>query len=177
MDFLLFFLILSICALLFAIGHNYFMNSVLKINEAEMKIDTSLRETYDLLIKISGIIKNRLSTDKEVFDGIDKIKDKNISNFELDRILLTYINELYIIKDNYEEFSNYEEFQKTFYEISENEDLFKAYKDFYNDSIIKYNKLVSTFPTLIIAKIRRYKKKMFYDKKNMDDENFKDFKL
>ena len=177
MSILYIFLVLSIVLFLFSIAHNTFSVSILKINEAEMKIDSSLRNTYDLLMRISNIIKSKLNTDKEVFDGINKIKEEKLSNFELDRKLLTYINELYIIKENYDELSNDEDFQKIFYEINDLEDSFKAYKDFYNDAIIKYNKLVSTFPMLIIAKIMRYKKKLFYDKKNMEDANFKDFKL
>ncbi|HOZ53871.1 MAG TPA: LemA family protein [Bacilli bacterium] len=177
MEILYIFLAISVCLFLFSLAYNTFSVSILKINEAEMKIDSSLRNTYDLLIKISNIIKSKLNTDKEVFDGISKIKDEKLSNFELDRKLLTYINELYIIKENYDELDNDEEFQKIFYEITDIEDSFKAFKDFYNDSIIKYNKLVSMFPMLIVAKIMRYKKKLFYDKKNMDDTNFKDFKL
>lgn len=177
MSILYIFLGLSVFLFLFSIAHNAFSISILKINEAEMKIDSSLRNTYDLLIKISNIIRSKLNTDKEVFDGINKIKDEKLSNFELDRKLLTYINELYIIKENYNELDDDEDFQKIYYEINDLEDSFKAYKDFYNDAIIRYNKLVTTFPMLIIAKVMRYKKKLFYDKKNMDDANFKDFKL
>lgn len=177
MSILYIFLGLSVLLFIFSIAHNAFSVSILKINEAEMKIDSSLRNTYDLLIKISNIIKSKLNTDKEVFDGINKIKEEKLSNFELDRKLLTYINELYIIKENYNELDDDEDFQKIYYEINDLEDSFKAYKDFYNDAIIRYNKLVTTFPMLIIAKIMRYKKKLFYDKKNMDDTNFKDFKL
>ena len=65
---------------------------------------------------------------------------------ELDKKLLVYINEFYLIKDKYKKLKKSEEFNKVFISISETEDNLNAYKEYYNDTIQKYNKLIKTFP-------------------------------
>ena len=40
-----------------------------------------------------------------------------------------------------------------------------------------YNKLVKKIPTNIVAKIKKYQERPFYDLKNMHDDDYEDFKL
>ena len=37
--------------------------------------------------------------------------------------------------------------------------------------------MIKKFPSLIIAKIKKYKEKLFYDLKDMDDNDMEDFKV
>lgn len=168
---------ISVFLLLFVIYYNALANNILKINEAESKIDASLRKRYDLLKKASIIIKESLNINKKVFEKLDDLNNKKISNFDFDRKLITYIDELYLINEKYDELKTVEDLQKICFEINDTDDLLRAYKDYYNDYIQKYNKLVSTFPSIIVAKVKRYKIKLFYDRKNMADDDFKDFKI
>ena len=50
-------------------------------------------------------------------------------------------------------------------------------KEYYNKNIAEYNKLIKLFPTNIIAKIGKYQEKLFFDRKDMSDEDYNDFKL
>ena len=52
-----------------------------------------------------------------------------------------------------------------------------AYKKYYNETIVLYNKLIRIFPYNLIGKILKYKEKTFFDGKDMNDDNIKDFKL
>ena len=49
--------------------------------------------------------------------------------------------------------------------------------DYYNNNITSYNKLITMFPTNIVAKINKYKTKLFFDMKDMSDNDYNDFKL
>ena len=48
---------------------------------------------------------------------------------------------------------------------------------YYNESTTIYNNLVSKFPTKIVACLLRLKEKMYFDGKDMYDQNIKDFKI
>ena len=50
-------------------------------------------------------------------------------------------------------------------------------RDYYNANITNYNKMIKKVPTNIIAKIKKYKERPFYDLKDMTDEDYQDFKL
>ena len=44
-------------------------------------------------------------------------------------------------------------------------------------NIAEYNKLIHLFPTNIIAKLSKQQEKLFFDRKDMSDDDYNDFKL
>ena len=49
-------------------------------------------------------------------------------------------------------------------------------KEYYNDTIQKYNKLIKTFPISIVSLFKRKKEKLFFDQKSMNDSDYSEFK-
>lgn len=169
----------AVCILLIwyiTIFNNY-QNYIIRINEAEAFIDTTLRKRFDLLNKSIEIIKAVTKTKKEVLSELTDLKSVKLSNFDLDRKLYEIINEFNGIKENNEELKNNESFLKIDLGIIESEAEIVAARKYYNDIITDYNKLVRTFPSNVVAKICGYKTKTYFDGKNMEDENINDFKL
>ena len=141
-------IIIAICLILiwYVSVYNNYQNYIIRINEAEAFIDTTLRKRFDLLNKSIEIIKAN-TKETEVLNIIDELKTMKISNFDLDRKLYDAINE------------------------------FNKYRKYYNDIITDYNKLVKKFPSNIVAKVSRYKTRTYFDGKDMEDDDTKDFKL
>ncbi len=169
----------AVCILLIwyiTIFNNY-QNYIIRINEAEAFIDTTLRKRFDLLNKSIEIIKAVTKTKKEVLSELTNLKSVKLSNFDLDRKLYEIINEFNGIKENNEELKNNESFLKIDLGIIESEAEIVAARKYYNDIITDYNKLVRTFPSNVVAKICGYKTKTYFDGKNMEDEDINDFKL
>ncbi len=177
------FIIILIIIFLFAlfivcsITYNKFQDYIIKINEVESKIDDSLREKFDIILKLNNVIKEIIKTNKTLVDDISKIRDENISSFEIDRKLVEAINKVNFVKSKYDEVDSNEEIIKLTYQIEDIDESLKAFKKFYNETITNYNKLIRLFPYNIIGKILKYKEKTFFDGKNMNDDDIKDFKL
>lgn len=171
--------IIAVCLLLiwYINIYNNFQNYIIRINEAESFIDTTLRKRFDLLNKSIEIIKNVTKTKKDVLNMIKELKSVKLSNFDLDRKLYEAINEFNGFKESSEELKNNESFLKVDLAIIESEAEIVAARKYYNDIITDYNKLVRTFPSNIVAKISRYKIKTYFDGKNMEDEDINDMKL
>lgn len=156
--------------------YNRYQNYIIRINEAEANIDSTLRKRFDLLNKSIGIIKS--NTDKEkVLENISSLRSKKLTNFELDRILYEAINEFAKYKEEYSKLKTNEGYMKIELGLSETEAEIVASRKYYNDIITDYNKLVRTFPSNIVAKISKYKVRTYFDGKDMNDDVVNDFKL
>ena len=69
------------------------------------------------------------------------------------------------------------EFLKIDIELNETESEIVALRKYYNDIITDYNKLAKSFPSNLVRIMCKYKKKPYFDGKNMDDDITNDFKL
>ena len=180
---IIFGIILVLC-IIFAIYitlYNKIQNYTIRINEAESIIDNNLRDKYDNINKSVSLIKGNETINKEIdkkmFEEIVKLRNKKISNFDLDRKLIEANNNFITLKEKYKEFKEHEDVIKITNKITEIDENLIINRDYYNKNIAEYNKLIALFPTNIIAKIYKYEEKLFFDKKDMSDNDYNDFKL
>ena len=176
-------MIIVICVIfgVYTTLYNKVQDFIIRINEAEAVIDNSLRNKYDSISRCVSIIKGNKELDDEidykVFDEIIRLRTKKISNFDLDRKLVDAENTLVELREKYQKIKDSEEISSIVSKIEDfNENLVTA-KEYYNRNIAEYNKLIKMFPTNIIAKISKYQEKLFFDRKDMSDDDYEDFKL
>ena len=161
--------------------HNKMQDYIIRINEVEAIIDNDLRDKYDNLNKCVSIIKGIKDLEKKIdeamFDEFIRLKTKKISNFDLDRALVEHESLMISLKEKYKEIKDNEDLKELFRKIEDNNDNLSVHKEYYNKNIAEYNKLITLFPTNIIAKIGKYEEKLFFDRKDMSDDDYNDFKL
>jgi len=175
----LFILIVLFCviSLIYMLIYNKVNDLIIRINEVEANIDTNLRNKYDLINRSVSIIKGNIEVKNDVFEEIVKLRSRKISNFELERKLTDAYNEFLIIKDKNKELLNSEELVKISINLEDINEKLVILIEYYNGNITKYNKLITMFPANIIAKIKKNNTKLFFDRKDMSDDDYKDFKL
>jgi len=180
---IIFGIILVLC-LLFGIYitlYNKIQNYTIRINEVESIIDNNLREKYDNINKCVSLIKGNedinKELDKKMFEEIVRLRTKKISNFDLDRKLIEANNSFITIKEKYKELKENKDIINITKKIDEIDENLLVNREYYNKNIAEYNKLITLFPTNIIAKIYKYESKLFFDKKDMSDDDYNDFKL
>ena len=163
-------IVICLILILLVATYNHFQDYIIRINEADVNIDAVLRKRFDLLNKSIGIIKANIDTDEEILDVIIKLRSKKLTNFELDRSLYDAINEFHTIKEKYVDLQTNEEFMKIDINLMESESEIVGLRKYYNDIITDYNKLVKSCPSNIIAIIKGYKTKDYFDGHNVDNE-------
>ena len=171
------FILVCILLLWYVCTYNYFQTFIIRMNESEAFIDTTLRKRFDLLNKSITIIKAHTKSKEDVLPSIVKLRSKKLSNFDLDRQLYEAINEFHKYKESIPELSEVEAFLKIDLSLFESESEIVSARKYYNDIITDYNKAVRTFPSNIVAAICKYKPKTYFDGKDMNDEDVNDFKL
>ena len=156
--------------------HNDIKTQIIKINSAESKIDESLRQKYDLLVKaIAEILQ--IDKDNKDFKNIDTIKNEELSSFEFERKLADIESKIYTFKSENTKRNKNISFNDIWYQIVNLNSRILGEEKYYNESTTIYNNLVSKFPTKIVACLLRLKEKMYFDGKDMYDQNIKDFKI
>jgi len=175
-------IVIIICLLLiwYMDVYNNYQTYIIRMNEAEAFIDTTLRKRFDLLNKSVGIIKTVAEKEKSketILSTVLELRSKKLSNFELDRALYDAINEFHTYKEKFPELQNHEAFLKIDLGLFESEAEIVAARKYYNDIITDYNQMIRKFPSNIVAKIAKYQVKTYYDGKDMNDDIINDFKL
>lgn len=162
--------ILCIILIWFIATYNRYQEFIIRINEGEADIDSTLRKRFDLLNKSIGIIKS--TTEKEnVLEELSNLRSQKLTNFELDRKIYDAINEITSLKEEYKDLKKCESFMKVELGINETEAEIVAARKYYNDIITDYNKIVKSFPTNLVALICKFKTKTYFDGKNMEHKS------
>lgn len=163
-------IVVGLILILLVATYNHFQDYIIRINEADVNIDATLRKRFDLLNKSIGIIKANIKTEEPILEEIVKLRSKKLTNFELDRNLYEAINEFHTIKEKYPELQSNQEFVKIEINLMESESEIVGLRKYYNDIITDYNKLVKSCPSNIIAIIKDYKTKDYFDGNNIENE-------
>ena len=165
-------IVIIVCLILILLiaTYNHFQDYIIRINEADVSIDAILRKRFDLLNKSIGIIKASIKSDEEILEVIPKLRSKKLSNFELDRGLYDAINEFHALKEKYPKLQSNEEIMKIDINLMESESEIVGLRKYYNDIITDYNKLVKSAPSNIIALLKGYKAKDYFDGNNLDEK-------
>ena len=112
-----------------------------------------------------------------MFEEIVRLRTKKISNFDLDRKLIEAENNFITLKEKYDFLKENKEMIEITKKLEDLDENLIVSKEYYNKHIAEYNKLVKLFPTNIVAKLCKYEEKLFFDRKDMSDDDFNDFKL
>lgn len=168
--------IICILAIWFVSIYNKFQEYVIRINEAEADIDSTLRKRFDLLNKSIEVIK-AVTEEEQVLEIITNLRSQKLNNFELDRQIYEGINEFNGYKENNEKLKKNEGFIKIDIALNETEAEMVADRKYYNDIITDYNKMVKSIPSNIIAKVCKFKYKNYFDGKNMSENGKADIKI
>ena len=136
-------------------------NSVLsKIHHGENEIDELLNKKANLLDEICEEINNL--NDNKVFSSVQKVMQKNLDSFKLDRDLAEIYCELkeYLLVNK--SFVPEEDVKKKIDELASLELDLEATKTFYNDNSSVFNELLDKFPSKVVANRKGYDTKNLY---------------
>ena len=160
--------------IIYAIYYNKLSYYKTRIEKSESIIDENLCKKYDLICEIGIEVKKK--TKKDYLKEYIELKEKRISNFELDRELIEGVNLIReLIGDNSK--LNNKEVNSKLKEIEKIDIEIESGRNFYNKNNTELNSIIRKFPSNIVAKIHRYKIAPYFDGKNMQDAVVDDFKL
>ena len=170
------FILVGAVVVLWIYEYNQLQHSKTKISQAECLIDEALRDRYDILVSADTLLKDLLDS-KTLFKDLTKIKEENISNFDLDRRLNEYVAILNQVKNDNKEVAENKAFKEIISNNKKTDEKLQAAKSYYNKYTSELNDLIRSFPSNIVARIHGWQIQTFFDGKNLEDTIVDDFKL
>lgn len=167
---LMFVIVFGLIAIWYISIYNNYQSLIIRLNEGENFINTTLRKRYDLLNKALSILKPNKKSKEEILPIISNLKSKKLNNFELDRKLYDAINEFTSYKNEHPDINSNENILKIDLGLFESESEIVAARKYYNDIVTDYNKLIHAFPSNVVGKLCRYKEKTYFDGYKTDDK-------
>ena len=168
-------IIVGLVIIFYAVNYNKIVIYKIKIEKAEGDIDEALRQKYDTIARLNVLIK-KVVTKKDYLKEYIDLKEKRLTNYDLDRKLTEAVTTILEVKNDYSELDT-KEFNKELKTINKINEELTASKNYFNKNTSELNVLIRKFPTNMIAKIHHYTIKPFFDGKNMQDAVLDDFKL
>jgi len=164
-------IILGLVLLVLIVVISYFNRFALLENRIEnsfSQIDVQLKKRADLipnlLESVKGYMKHEKSIISEVTDARKALvgagKDIN-KKFKADAKLEGALGRLFAIAENYPNLKASENFVQLQEELSAIEDKVAYSRQFYNDSVLDYDNLFSTFPGNMFARLFSKKQKEY----------------
>lgn len=142
--------------------NNKFKYTIIKIEEAENNIGILLDKKRELLDRTRPIIKKEIKVE-EFLEEIEGLEEKVLNHFQINSILKDSYFDLCKLLDDNEKLYKSEALVSIIEDLSDNEDMIIGSINYYNDSVVEFNKLVVSFPSKIVALLFRYKKKEFHN--------------
>jgi LemA protein len=164
-------IVLLVCMifLITMIKNNALIDLLYRIDEANKLIDASIRKKYDDLIRIVNIIEKKIKINSKKINEIKKINIDGFDKIEIDNILEEVYKEIKEISSDYSKLNSTKSFNGLLEDLNNNEIHLISLRTFYNKNVAEYNNKLKTFPSNIIAKLKKYNFKVFYEGKELDE--------
>lgn len=135
-----------------------------KIDEAGSDIDVSLTKRYDVLTKMIDVVKGYAKYEREtLFQTIQLRKNMTMQEkSEANRLMGESFERIHALAENYPDLkasANYNTLQKAIADVEEH---LQASRRLYNANVSRYNQLLVTFPSSMIAGMKGMTKADFF---------------
>ena len=149
--------------------------AIVKIDEASSGIDVALTKRYDTLTKMIDVVKGYAKHEKEtLFEVINLRKDmtmeeKSKVNAKMDE----NFRKIQVVAEAYPELKSSENYNTLQKSIADVEEHLQASRRLYNANVSRFNQMLVTFPTSIIANNKGLTKKDFFEADTTKKEDVK----
>ena len=156
--------------------YNSLINARNKVKDQFAQIDVQLKRRSDMIPNlvetVKGYSKHEEKTFKEVVEARNKMASANGINEELEasNAVTGALNKLFALSESYPELKANENFLSLQKDLKETEDKLSYARQFYNDTVYKYNNLRERFPSNIVANIFGFKEVKLFEAKEKDRE-------
>lgn len=162
---------------LFAGTYNKLVNGKEKVKNGWSQIDVQLRRRFDLIPNLVETVKGYAAHEKETLENVtmwrSRVSSAQTTEEAIDANagLSGALGRLLVTMEKYPELKANENFLRLQTELTEIENKISFARQFYNDTVQKYNVLVKRFPSNIVASMFKFKEEKFFEVDSSIREN------
>ena len=158
-----------ILSLFFVIFYNKIVTQRNRVENAWAQIEVQIKRRHDLIPNLLETVKGYAKHEKTLFENITKARTAVMSANNVNETaaasnyLSSTLKSLFAVAENYPELKANQNFLQLQKDLLETEDKIAYSRQFYNDTVMKYNISIQTIPTNIIASLTGFRKKDLFE--------------
>jgi LemA protein len=167
---LIVFLVIIGLLVIIAVGlYNSLINLRNRCENGWSQIDVQLRRRYDLIPNLIETVKGYAKHEREVFERVTQARTAAINastvkdQGQAENVLSGALKSLFAVAENYPELKANQNFMMLQEELAGTESKIAYARQFYNDTVMRYNARQQVFPANIIAKMGNFKQRDYFE--------------
>jgi LemA protein len=165
--------IIAILAVVLVSIYNRLVTLRQRIKNAWAQIEVQLKRRYDLIPNLVSTVKGYAAHEKETFERVVQARNAAISaqgvqeQAGAENMLSGALRQLFALAESYPELKANTNFMQLQEELTNTEGKIAFSRQFYNDTVLKYNTAIQRFPAVMVAGMFGFHQEVYF---NLDDE-------
>lgn len=148
-----------------------------EVKNAWSQIDVQLKRRYDLIPNLVETVKGYAGHEKETLENVVQarqqainITDGNVAEqARAENTLSQTLRSLFAVSENYPDLKANTNFLSLQEELSSTENRIGFARQFYNDTVMKYNNRIEIFPNNIVASLFKFNTESSFELSNTEE--------
>ncbi len=144
-------------AIFFILTYNQLVKLRQRVNNAWSQVDVQLKRRYDLIPNLVNTVKGYASHERETLESVTRARTQAMTAGSVqeqsgaENMLSGALKTLFAVAESYPQLKADGNFRQLQEELTNTESKIAFSRQFYNDTVQKYNTRLELFPTNIIA--------------------------
>ena len=148
-----------------------------RVKDQWAQIDVQLKRRFDLIPNLVETVKGYTKHESETLENVIKARNTYLSattpegQMEADGELTKAVSKLFALTESYPDLKANTNFMSLQGQLEETENKISSARQFYNDTVLKYNNKVEVIPSNIVASLFHFEKEPFFKANEQEREN------
>ncbi len=140
-----------------------------RIENAWAQIDVQLRRRYDLIPNLVETVKAYATHEKETLESVTRARAAAINagsvgeQAQAENMVTSALKSLFAVSEAYPDLKANQNFLQLQEELSGTEGRISYARQFYNDTVFRYNTKIQSFPALLIAGPLQFRPREYFE--------------
>lgn len=147
-----------------------------QVKNAWSQIDVQLKRRYDLIPNLVETAKGYMKHERETLEAVTKARQQAIDlsgsvadQAKMENMLTQTLRSLFAVSESYPDLKANQNFLALQEELTSTENKISFARQFYNDSVMKFNNKIEMFPSNIIAGMFNFKEAEFFEVQTLEE--------
>jgi LemA protein len=163
--------VIVLVILFFVLAFNGAVRLRNRVDSAWSQISVQLQRRHDLIPNLLETVKGYASHERQTLEAVTAARTGAVQaqqagpaqQAQAENVLTGALRQLFALSESYPDLKANQNFLTLQEELTSTEDRIAYARQFYNDSVQKYNTKIQTFPTVIIAGMFNFSKREFFE--------------
>jgi LemA protein len=161
--------IVVLLILIFVVQYNGLVRLRNRIDNAWSQIDVQLQRRHDLIPNLVETVKGYAAHERETLERVVQARNNAVAaqgpaaQGQAENVLTGALRQLFAVAEAYPDLKANQNFLNLQEELTSSEDRVAYARQFYNDTVLKYNNKIQTIPSNVIAGMFNFQEREYFE--------------